>query len=510
MTGPAVLRALPPRVMGVCASSLREIAMRSLFDQLEGLCEGAIAVDMDARVAWINDKYARKVGLPDAEAAIGRPIEELIPGSRMREVAESGEPIVLDVMALGDEHVVVTRLPLVDDGRPVGAVGFVVYDRVEGLKPVLAKVEQLKARLAATERALADTRRAKYSLAAFLGMSKPALEIKRQARRAAQLDATVLLAGETGTGKELLAHAVHNVSPRAARPFVCVNAAAIPEALLEAELFGAAPGAYTGAGPRGRDGKFKLADGGTLFLDEVGDMPLSLQPKLLRVLQEQEVEPLGANRLLRIDVRVIAATSVDLAARVAEGRFRADLYYRLNVLTLELPPLRTRLDDLPLLVERLLEDIGLRLSQSIEIEPQALAELAGHDWPGNVRELHHTLERALLRHETRRLEAAHIASVLPARPAQARAAVNPAPAERAHEASGQGPSPVATSLPSGGVPAAVLPSEILPLAQVVHAAEREAVIAALAAHGGNRVATAQALGISRTALYQKLHGFDLR
>ncbi|HZT55307.1 MAG TPA: sigma 54-interacting transcriptional regulator [Burkholderiaceae bacterium] len=472
----------PGAVLGHGADTIRDIAMRSLFDHLEGLCEGAVAVDMDGRIVWIHEKYARKAGLACAAAALGREIEEVIPNSQLREVATSGVPIVLDIMALAGEHLVVTRMPLRDaDGRPVGAIGFVLYNRVEGLKPLIAKVTQLQARLKAAEQELADNRRAKYSLASFLGMSAAAIEIKRQARRAAQLDATVLLLGETGTGKELLAHAIHNVSPRAQRPFISVNAAAIPEPLLEAELFGAAPGAYTGADRRGRDGKFKLADGGTLFLDEVGDMPLALQAKLLRVLQEHEIEPLGANKLLRLDVRVIAATSVDLEARVADGRFRADLYYRLNVLTLALPPLRERLDDLGLLVERLLDDIGLRLGHPIEIDAAALQVLAQHAWPGNVRELGNVLERALLRHETQRLTADQIASVLPA-------AVLALPAAASAETS----------------------AAVEPLAMAVATAERRSIGAALRATGGNKVAAAQALGISRAALYQKLAALGLR
>ncbi len=480
-------QAWPSGVLGHSAESIRALAMRSLFDRLEDLCEGAVAVDMDARVAWINDKYARRVGLAHPGLAVGRPIEEIIPNSELREVARSGKPIVVDIMPLGDEHMVVTRLPLRDErGALVGAIGFVLYERVDGLKPVMAKMQQLQARLQAAERELADNRRARYSLASFLGISPAANEIKRQARRAAQLDANVLLCGETGTGKELLAHAIHHVSARVARPFVSVNAAAIPESLLEAELFGVAPGAYTGADRRGRDGKFKLADGGTLFLDEVGDMPMALQPKLLRVLQEQEIEPLGANRLLRIDVRVVAASSFDLGQRVAEGRFRADLYYRLNVLTLKLPPLRERLDDIPLLVERLLEDIGARMGQSIDIDAEAMAVLKQHDWPGNVRELRHTLERALLQHDTAHLGAEHIAAALP---------------EHRHASA---PEPVAPQ------PAANTAAPVQPLAEAVLAAERLAIIAALQAQGGSKVAAARALGISRAALYQKLaaHGLS--
>jgi transcriptional regulator with PAS, ATPase and Fis domain len=464
------------------AEAVRSVAMKSLFERLEALCEGAVAVNTDGKIIWINKKYAERWGLPDDRAALGKDIEEVIPNSRMREVVETGQPIVLDIMDVGGEHCVVTRIPLQNDaGELIGAVGFVLYNRIDGLKPLLAKVSQLQARLTAAERELVESRRAKYSLASFLGISAPCLEIKRQARRAAQLDATVLLTGETGTGKELLAHAIHNVSPRAGKNFVSVNTAAIPENLLEAELFGAAPGAYTGADRKGREGKFKLADGGTMFLDEIGDMPIALQAKLLRVLQEQEIEPLGTNRVTRIDVRVIAATSVDLAARVAEGRFRSDLYYRLNVLQLALPPLRARLDDLPLLTERLLDDISIRIGQPLEISPDAIEQLSHYHWPGNVRELRNILERALLMNETQRLRAEHIASVLPR---------STRPTEPSNKSGGQ-------------------PGTLTSLAQATAEAERSAIAAALNATSGNKVAAAHLLGISRAALYQKLETLGL-
>jgi transcriptional regulator with PAS, ATPase and Fis domain len=479
---PVVARNPWSDAFGISADAVRTVAMKSLFDRLEALCEGAVAVNTDAKIIWINNKYAKKLGLPDDRAALGRDIEEVIPNSRMREVVETGQPIVLDIMDLAGEHCVVTRIPLQSDaGELIGAVGFVLYNRIDGLKPLLAKVSQLQARLSAAERELVDSRRAKYNLASFLGTSAPCIEIKRRARRAAQLDATVLLTGETGTGKELLAHAIHNASLRAGKNFVSVNAAAIPENLLEAELFGAAPGAYTGADRKGRDGKFKLADGGTMFLDEVGDMPLALQAKLLRVLQEQEIEPLGTNRLTKIDVRVIAATSVDLAARVAEGRFRSDLYYRLNVLQLQLPPLRARLDDLALLTERLLEDISIRTGQPLEIDPDAIAQLSRYHWPGNVRELRNILERAVLMNETPFLRAEHIANVLP------------------------GSTPAVEPSKISGLQFGTLRS----LAQATTEAERTAIVAALDATNGNKVAAAHILGISRAALYQKLETLGL-
>ena len=465
-------------------------AGRTLFRRLESLCEGAVVVDTRSRVVWINDEYARRFGLGSAAEAIGRDVEEVIPFSRMREVVVGNRPIVLDIMPIDKEHGVVIRIPLTDEGDTVvGAVGFVLYDKVEGLRPILAKAEKLQVRLTAAELELAENRRARYSLASFIGDSTAAREIKRQARRAALLDATVLIGGETGTGKELLAQALHNLSPRANRPFVSVNAAAIPEALLEAELFGAAPGAYTGADRRGRDGKFKVADGGTIFLDEVGDMPLSLQAKLLRVLQEREIEPLGANRLVRIDVRVIAATAVDLRARVASGQFRADLFYRLDVLVLKVPPLRERLDDLPMMAERILDQICNRLGLPLELDTGAIDVLLAHDWPGNVRELQNVLERAVMMNEAPRLQASHVAAVLGGGGAGSGGAAR-VPGD---DGGGRGPATMGAAL---GQPRT--------LATSVAEAERRAIAAALAFCEGNKAQAARTLGISRAALYEKI------
>src|ERR1700758_1918668 len=199
---------------------------------------------------------------------------------------------------------------------------------------------------------------ARFTFDDFIGSSVGIAQAKELARRAARQSLTVLLTGETGTGKEMLAQAIHNASARADKPFVGVNVAAIPDTLIESEFFGAVPGAYTGADRKGRDGKFRIADGGTLFLDEIGEMPPQLQAKLLRALQEREIEPLGSDKVSKVDVRVIAATNVDLRKRVSDGAFRADLYYRLNVLSIDLPPLRDCLGDLPEISTRLLEDIS--------------------------------------------------------------------------------------------------------------------------------------------------------
>jgi transcriptional regulator with PAS, ATPase and Fis domain len=316
-------------------------------------------------------------------------------------------------------------------------------------------------KLADARKSLAEERHARYTFSNFIGASPAAMEVKRQSRRAAQVDTTVLLLGETGTGKEVLAQAIHSASPRAHGPFIGINVAAIPETMLGAEFFGIA----------GYEGKFVLGHGGTLFLDEVGDMPMAMQAKLLRVLQEKEVEPLGSNRVTKVDVRVLAASSVDLRQMVSMGRFRSDLYYRLSVLPIELPPLRDRIADLESLCDHILEDIARRSGRpQREITPTALAVLCAYGWPGNIRELRNVLEQVTLNSDNPRLSAEEFTLVLP----------------RVASASRRGDRPT------------------LKLADVVADAERGAIRSALAAAEGKKILAAELLGISRATLYQKL------
>ena len=308
----------------------------------------------------------------------------------------------------------------------------------------------------------------------IIGDSDSLRYVLSRVEQVSDTDATVLLFGETGTGKELLAHAIHAGSVRAERPFISVNLAAVPETLLEAEFFGVAPGAYTGADRKGRDGKFRLADGGTLFLDEIGDMPLALQAKLLRALQEQEFEPLGSNQVIKVDVRVIAATSRDLRKLMSEGRFREDLYYRLHVLPIRLPTLRDRLSDLEALAESLLEGIAVRTGMpQRELAPSALAALASYPWPGNVRELRNLLEQAAMLTDSQRLSGEDFAAILPTEAAVL-------PAEDA------------------------APRALRPLPQLIAEIERNSIESALAATGGNKASAAKLLGISRATLYERL------
>ncbi|HEX5803284.1 MAG TPA: sigma 54-interacting transcriptional regulator [Azospira sp.] len=466
-------------------AQLRARAMASLFEAFDSLCEGTLVVDKDARVVWINERYAARFGVANPKDAIGKEIEEIIPTSLMREVVRTGRPLLLDILDAGGESFVVTRIPLKDEhGETIGAIGFALFDKLQPLQPFYARLHRLQHQLAQTQQHLAAERRAKYTFSNYIGNSPAAAQVKQQARRAARLDATVLLLGETGTGKELLAHAIHGASPRADHPFVGFNVAAIPDTLLEAECFGAAPGAYTGAEKKPRIGKFELANGGTLFLDEIGDLPLALQAKLLRVLQENEVEPLGGNKVVKIDVRVIAATSRDLKADVDAGRFRADLYYRLNVLTIQLPALRERVEDFGPLCDHILEQIAARTRLTLrELDPGALALLQRCRWPGNIRELRNVLEQACMLADGPRLTEADIRGIVVPPPATG------APAQTASA----GEPPPATTYDEAFV-----------------AFERELIVRSLQACGGKVTEAARRLGLGRATLYKKMAALGIQ
>jgi len=460
-------------------AEVRSLAASSLLKLFDSLYEGAVVIDQEGRITWINDKYKALIGWNGSEAIEGRAVEEVLPNSRLRHVMETGQADLLDVLSLGKRQMVVSRIPLHGEaGNVIGALGVILYDRLQALKPIVSKFQQMQSDLATARKQLAEGRQAKYRFSQFVGASRLAVDTKEQARRAAEREGAVLLLGETGTGKELLAHAIHAASRRCEGPLVSLNAAAIPEALLEAELFGVEPGAYTGAGTKSRSGKFQLADGGTLFLDEVGDMPLALQPKLLRVLQEGEVEALGGNQVRPVNVRVIAATSRDLKAMMEAGSFRADLYYRLNVLPIRLPPLRERREDISMLCEMLLEQIAEEGGDaSCTLSADGLARLVAFDWPGNVRELRNVLEQAVAQSDNRRLAGADF-PMLP----------------EALTVSGV----VRGSVASAGVPA------VRPLREAVAAAERVEILRALEATGWVKLHAAKLLGISRAQLYEKL------
>ena len=483
------------------AQSILELAARSMFELFANASEGMLLVDRQARVVWVNDQYKRflpALGFDNVNDFVGHPVASVVQNTQLHQVLETGKPILIDLLTNRAGTFVVSRIPLRDTaGEVMGALGIVLFDHAEtSLQPLVGKFALLQRDLDDARRELASQRlqptgqrQSKYTFASFVGTSAAAVEVKRQARRAALTNSPVLLLGETGTGKELLAHAIHAASGRRHGPFISLNIAAVPDTLLEAEFFGVTPGAYTGADRKGRDGKFKLADGGTLFLDEIGDMPLALQAKLLRALQEGEIEPLGSNKLVPFDARVIAATSRDLTKLMYAGLFREDLFYRLNVLPIRVPPLRERQSDIAALVEVLGEDMALRSgAQPPELDAGALAILSAQLWRGNIRELRNVLEQAMMRSDSHRITALQLQAVL-----------------RESGILQIDALPTAVNLAESVLPGAE--KLIRPLAEQVAELEHQAIAAAMASSGGNKVLAAKMLGISRATLYGRLDKF---
>ena len=485
------------------AQGILELAARSMFHLFSNISQGMFLVDRTGRIVWVNEGYQRflpALGFTSLDQFMGHMVEDVIPNTQMRRVLETGEAYLIDLLTNRAGTFVVSRIPLRDDNETViGAIGIVLFDHPETtLQPLISKFALMQRDLDDARRELATQRLgqargsgirlSKYTFTSFVGTSPAAVEVKRQARRAAQSNSPVLLLGETGTGKELLAHAIHAASSRAGGPLVSVNIAAVPDTLLEAEFFGVAPGAYTGADRKAREGKFKLADGGSLFLDEIGDMPMSLQAKLLRALQEGEIEPLGSNTVVPFDVRVIAATSRDLTAWMRDGRFREDLYYRLSVLPIRVPPLRERRGDIPALVEALADEVALRNGSALpEISSDALDLLALQQWRGNIRELRNVLEQAAMRSDAQRIDVPTLQQVL------REAGVEQTPLARIGR----------TTVPSQSE-SNLNPGLLRPMAEQIAEVEGDAIAAALASTGGNKLAAARLLGISRATLYQRL------
>ncbi|WP_406676936.1 sigma 54-interacting transcriptional regulator [Neomoorella carbonis] len=351
---------------------------------LDFTCDGIIACDQRGIITAFNPAAEMITGI-SSQGAIGRPVQEVVPSLKLEELITSEQAAFNQLEKINDKEVMVNKVPVIVRGEPRGAVA-TLHDIV-----TIQKAEyqiRLKARREGLE--------AKTTFADIVGESQAIKKTIAQARQYARSEATVLIMGETGTGKELFAQAIHNASRRQGQPFVAINCAAVPENLLESELFGYEEGAFTGARKKGKPGLFELAHGGTIFLDEIGDISPAIQIKLLRVLQQKEIMRVGGQHTIPIDVRVIAATNRDLLAAVREGTFRADLYYRLNVLPLYLPPLRERKEDIPVLLRDMLFKANRALARYAPvIAREILNHLPAYSWPGNVRELQNIAERIM-------------------------------------------------------------------------------------------------------------------
>lgn len=358
---------------------------------LSSVTNAVIAVDSSGTITHFNQTAESMVGI-GSEEAIGQHISTILKSEHVGGFNITGESRGEWVEKVGSLTVLARSEPIIVDNQVVGAV-FSLDD-----------VTQIRELERIVRQEVRDTgHMSKHRLSDIVGTSKAIREATKLAERFARVDSTVLIEGETGTGKELFAHGIHSASARGNGPFVAVNCAAIPETLLESELFGYAPGAFTGAGRSGKPGLFEVAHRGTIFLDEIGEMSGSLQARLLRVLQERETMRVGGVRVIPIDVRVIAATNKDLFGLVQKGEFRDDLFYRLSVLNLRIPPLRERPEDIPLLAEHLMRLVASRLQRPPRrFSSGALTALQSYSWPGNVRQLENTIEQLVAVGEERK------------------------------------------------------------------------------------------------------------
>lgn len=436
-----------------------------VFDHIES---GAVVTDAEGYILYFNRPYARFLGV-DPEAMPGRHVTEVLESSRMHIVAKTGKAELNELFRFRGRDMVVQRIPIYEDGKVVAVFGQLMFKQVGDVERLAAKLSMLESKLKLYEKELTSLRAARYTFDNIHGASVQILALKEEARKAADTDLPVLIVGESGTGKELFAQAIHQASPRRRQPTIQLNCAAIPRELFEAELFGYAKGAFTGAHPGGKPGKLELAHGGTLFLDEIGEMPLELQPKLLRVLEDKMFERLGGTEMIRSDFRIIAATNRNLEEMVRQKQFREDLFYRLNVVCLEVPPLRERSEDIVPLARHLLarmaeDDPGSRYRLTAAAEKV----LTGYHWPGNIRELLNVLERTAFTVEGDAIDACDLPFYL---------------------------NRTATTRPSAGP---------WGLAEVLAEAERQALRRALELTANNKARAARLLGIHRTVLYKKM------
>lgn len=439
-------------------------------------------VDAEARVAFLSPVHEGFFGL-DRGAAIGRPVANVIENTRLDRVIKSGKAEIGDVQRMRGQDRVVNRIPILRDGEVVGAIGRIMFKSPQEVHALNSRVNALEKELEFYRRETHVLRRHAFDLDSIVGESEANRRLKEDIVRVAPLDIPVLILGESGTGKELVAHAIHRLSARKSEKMVIVNSAALPNNLVESELFGYDAGSFTGADRKGRRGKFEQANGSSLFLDEIGDMPVDIQAKLLRVLQDRLVQRVGGESDREVNFRLIAATNRDLQNLVSNDLFRLDFYYRISPIVLTVPPLRERLDDIPILLQKFLSEFSSRHQLAIpEIDDEVYSYLAKQSWPGNIRQLRHEMERAVIFCSGNRVRVSDF------RRSEFTPSATVAPTEGKSMA-------VAVETDSGTTP---------DLQTALSRIEDNLIREALVRCKGNKKRVAEELGISRSYLYKKL------
>lgn len=477
----------------------------SLLSLYEGILEdlpiGIAVADRQGRIVMVNREYQETLGILQQNVR-GLSLSKVMPFSKIQEVLSDGQSVLKTEVNYKGSTFLVSEAPIYSDQELVGGLSKILNrERLEKyqVKEVFERFQILESKLLFYKEELHELRRMSSPLEEIIGDTSEMKKIKQVAARVALHDANVLITGESGTGKGILAQAIHSLSHRNNEPFIKINCAAIPENLLESELFGYEEGAFTGAVKGGKPGKFELAQGGTIFLDEIGDMPIAMQAKILRVLQEKSFERVGGHKTLNVNVRLIAATHRDLRKEIDEGKFRLDLYYRLAVINLHIPPLRERQGDIPKLAECLVCKLSRKYAQAVKgISPEVKKLLQAFAWPGNVRELENVLEYAFnfLEPEEDYIRLEHLSGDFVKKLAPVACASDPNSyavlSVISREADSSSPEALSVSLER-----AVAQTEI------------KAILQALEMSHGNKQEAARILGIHVSGLYQKLKKYAL-
>ena len=443
-----------------------------LFEILNNIHDVVLVIDSETTIVYANEAYARILGVPVAKV-LGRRLDEIENTSRTIEVLRTGEPSQgLDYVKSLNIDVIGNSFPLLNNNEVIGAVS--IFRNITEIVELNRQLQQTKGVADYLKEQLEQWEHLPLSFKEYVGQNSRLKETLVLAAKVARTNSTVLIRGESGVGKEVLARAVHNSSRRKDMPLIKVNCAAIPEDLIESELFGYEEGAFTGAKKGGKLGKFELAHSGTIFLDEIGDMSLTMQAKLLRVLQEKEFERVGGTKTVAVDIRVIAATNRNLESMIEKGTFRRDLYYRLNIVPLHLTPLRERKDDLLALAKTFLDQFSKDLGHELTLSPQVVRFFQEYDWPGNIRELQNVLEHASIVCSSMTIEIQHLPAHI-------------IPINNEHS----------------------VKDKPYNVKEIVGRVEKELILSALATYNNNRTNAMKALGISRRAFYDKLRRYGI-
>jgi PAS domain S-box-containing protein len=449
----------------------RQLEMYRLI--FESIHNGAMVTDANGTITHFNKFYGQFLGV-DPQAQIGRHCTEAVENSRMHIVARTGKAEINHSQLIQGQKMVVQRVPIITDGKVIAVFGQVMFKDVKDVGKLARELSLLESKVKLYEEELLSLRSTRYTFDSIIGKSDAIKTLKREALKAAANNFPVLITGESGTGKELFAQAIHHASARRLHPFVRINCAAIPRDLLESELFGYEKGAFTGAKAEGKPGKFELAHAGTIFLDEIGDLPAEMQPKLLRAIEDKEFERVGGTKIVRSDFRVVAATNQHLESMLATGRFRKDLFYRLNVISLQIPPLRDRPSDILAISDHFLEQTAKEANlEGLSIDKEAERALRAYAWPGNVRELTNVLERSVSALEGKTIRITDLPFYVP-----------------------RGTRPPDPRQPTS-------------LREMQARAEREAIWTALKEADFQKARAARILGIHRTLLYKKMRKYGL-